>query len=93
MKHVRFYEEFSNTRKTKSEGNVFAAFVGNGTHWSGDQLCYEGVGAVFFRPNSAVAGCASSVDRLRQYGKRISEQRARVIHPNLFTYLDMAEDQ
>ena len=90
MKDTRFYLEFDSTyRKRKGEhsGNVFAAFPALIT--SGGRL--EGIGAVFFHPNSAVCGCAASLDYLRTRCKRISERRAREVHPELFRRLDAAE--
>jgi hypothetical protein len=88
MHHVRFYHEFSDRRKTKSTGNVFAAFVGNGVHVSNGLLCYEGLGALFAQPNSPVAGTSASLDFIRETCKRVSEAKARQIHPALFERLD-----
>lgn len=85
MQGVRFYEEFTNTRKRVSEGNVFACFHENvipGT----DNV--EGLGAVYFEPNSPVAGTSVSRAYLRARCKRIPESKARAIHPALFSRLD-----
>lgn len=93
MKDVRFYLEYPSSadkRKGNHSGTVFAAFSGNGTHFSSGQWCQEGVGGVFDRPDSPVAGTSVSLQYLRKQCKRISEKQAREIHPNLFAYLDAA---
>jgi len=86
MKHVRFYLEHdtpAKRRKGEHNGNVFAAFVGNGRNRGGG---WDGMGAVHYYPNSPVAGTACDAGYLRQC-KRISEAKARAIHPRLFAAL------
>lgn len=101
MKNVRFYLEYPNpTEKNKSTrkkpgnhtGNVFAVYTdikpqreNLGDRWGWVQ---EGVGAVFFRPNSPVALTSASLDFLATHCLRISEEQAREIHPELFKRLD-----
>lgn len=46
---------------------------------------YDGYGAVFYRANSPVASTGVSSDYLKDC-QRISEQRARDVHPALFDY-------
>ncbi len=94
MKDVRFYLEFdSATKKRRGQhsGNVFALFVGyepQMDQYALGKWVQAGVGAVMFHPNSPVCGCSTSLERLRVECKRISEARAREIHPELFSYLD-----
>ena len=91
MKHVRFYLEYdtpSDKRHNRPNGNVFAAFVGNGSFCSGNNICYEGLGAIFFQPNSPVASTAASLDVIRTRFKRVAEAQARLVHPALFERLD-----
>jgi hypothetical protein len=45
-------------------------------------------GAVYGHPDSACAGTSASRDYLRTKCKRVSESKAREVHPNLFRYLD-----
>lgn len=87
MKGIRFYEDLLDSRK-KSSGNVIAVLVCNGIFFSGKIACYEAIGAIFHYSNSPVAGTSVSLDYLRAKCKRISEQKARKIHPNLFKRLD-----
>jgi hypothetical protein len=47
---------------------------------------------VLFHPNSPVAGTSIDVSILRERCKRISEAKARQIHPLLFERLDAMED-
>jgi len=86
MKGVRFYEEFSNKRRGKSEGKVLAVDI----EWFYGESGYlhEAIGALFFHPNSAVGGTSVSPEYLRDSCKRISEAKARQIHPNLFEWLN-----
>ena len=87
MTGVRFYLEHDtlrDKRKGNHNGNVFAAFVCNGVTRGGG---YEGMGAVNFDANSPVSSTSCDGGYLRMC-KRISEARAREIHPNLFVALD-----
>lgn len=83
MKGLRFYEEFINKRRKESAGTVIAVgesnVLGDGT--------FEAVGAVFDRPNSPVASTSVHHSYLFKNCRRISEQKAREIHPALFDYL------
>lgn len=85
MKHVRFYEEFKGKRKGVSEGNCFALFLNHPIYKP------EGIGALHYSPNSVVCSTSASWDYLRAKCKRVSEARARQIHPNLFAVLDIPE--
>lgn len=92
MKHIRFYEEFADEgTREQSQGNVAAIFVGNGTYTCGEQTCYEGLGAVYFHPNSPVATSGYALSYLQENCRRVSEARAREIHPALFHRLDNNE--
>jgi hypothetical protein len=92
MKDFRFYEVYKNKRKGITEGNVIAVIPEN--KWIDQdrtgkaQLMYDSIGAVYFRPNSPVCGSGVSQDYLWAMCKRISESKAREIHPALFQYLD-----
>ena len=94
MKGIRFYEEMSGPRgePRRSLGNCFAAFWCNGTRPDPNDpasTIVDGVGGVYEHPNSPVAGTGASVERfLRARCRRVSEARARAIHPNLFADLD-----
>ena len=85
---IRFYAEFQDKSKRQPGGNAVAVLTLNGAYWSSGQLCYEALAALFDRPNSPVAGTGVALDYLRQKCKRISEARARIIHPALFERLD-----
>ena len=88
MNGIRFYLEFTDKSKRQSGGTVVAALVLNGSYWSSGRLCYEAIAALFEQPNSPVAGTGVAVDYLRRKCKRISEAKARRIHPALFERLD-----
>lgn len=91
MKDIQFHLEYDSSgdkRKNNHNGNVVAIIVGNGTFKSGDQWCYEAIGAVYFVPDSPVASTAISLEVMRERTKRINEKRAREIHPELFRYLE-----
>jgi len=87
MKDTRFYEEFTNTSKMVSRQTV-VAIAPSTIHISQGDVLYEATGSIFNRPNSPV--CGTSVDQkyLTMLCKRVSEKKARKIHPNMFKYLD-----
>ena len=95
MKGYRFYEEvWQKDRKAEeSQGTVIAVLLQeNGRGWSplwtakGD-VC-ECVSGIYDEPNSPVCSGSVSVDYMRAFCRRISEKRAREIHPKLFEYLE-----
>ncbi len=91
MQGIRFYLDHESPqakRTNRHQGNVTAVIVENGVYYSGNVACYDGIGAVFFRPNSPVASTNVSLDWMHSCGKRISEEQAREIHPELFVCLD-----
>ena len=103
MKGFRFYEELENkNRKSeKSQGNVVAAFLQeSGRGWNfiyvpgmvrtekGYTARVECVSSLFGEPNSPVCGGQTTTEYLWDHCRRISEQRAREVHPKLFEYLD-----
>lgn len=90
MKDVRFYKEYdskSDKRRDNGNGNVLAVFPENSFISQGEYLV-EGIGAVYYQPDSPVCSTSVSWKYLREQTKRISEAKAREIHPELFKYLD-----
>jgi hypothetical protein len=91
VKGIRFYEEYHDSKKTESAGNVVAVEtaykrVANvGTHV---ETVYDAYAAVFARPNSPVATTGAAQSYLRECCKQVSESRAREVHPRLFEFLD-----
>ena len=90
MNGIRFYQEFTNKSKRQSAGTVVAALVCNGRFWSTGKVCYEAISGLFDHPNSVVCGGAVSLDYLHAKCKRVSEGRARDLHPALFERLDQS---
>ena len=88
MKGIRFYLEFTDRSKQRSEGNIIAALAINGAYWSDGRICYEAIAAVFHFPDSPVAGTGVALDYLRVRCKRVSEMEARLVHPTLFRRLE-----
>ncbi len=92
MNGYRFYEEYNDKRKGISQGNVVAIIpetrrIEQYPDGSLDVI-YDVIGAVYFHPNSDVCGTGASQGYLTESCKRISESKARQIHPALFQYLD-----
>jgi hypothetical protein len=85
---IRFYLEFTDKSKVESGGNVVAVLALNGAYWSSGKLCYEAIAALFEQSDSPVAGTGVALEYLRQRCRRVSEARARAIHPALFKRLD-----
>jgi len=90
MKGITFYLEYDTTndkRKNKHNGNCLAVFKDN--KWLSDNgWRVEAVSSVYYHPNSDVASTSVSYEYLAKRCKRISETKAREIHPRLFTYLE-----
>ena len=93
MKGFRFYEELENKgrKSERSKGTVVAVLYGE--FWVGDcgdhhDIIFEGVRGVYDAPNSPVCSCGPAFGYLRLMCRRISEARAREIHPALFAYLE-----
>lgn len=87
MKGYRFYSDFRNTvdkRKNVHRGSVIALLLGtNGRPlWSGSIA--DCIAGVYDWPDSGVATTGVSGDYLRTRCKRITEAKAREIHPALF---------
>lgn len=89
MKGIRFYEEFANKRAGVSAGTVVA--VTSDPFASQGDVLRECISALFAEPNSPVCGSVVSLKYLRLRCKRVSEARAREVHPALFDRLDQAE--
>ncbi len=88
MTGMRFYAEFKDKSKRQSGGNVVAVLALNGIYWSSGKLCHEAIAALFDQPDSPVAGTGVARDYLQQRCQRVSEAKARAIHPALFQRLD-----
>ena len=91
MKGYRFYEEFENKHKGISAGTVVAVELETRRYYRDLCIPHHDIGAVaavFDHPNSGCTFTAVSFDYLRTKCKRISEARAREIHPHLFDYLE-----
>jgi hypothetical protein len=91
MRGYRFFEEYRDPSRSESLGNVIAiqmsetpSFVQPGG------ICLPAVCAPegSHIPNSPVRPTYFTAEFLGTYCKRISESRARTIHPKLFEYLD-----
>lgn len=93
MKYVRFYLDHdspADKRRGRHNGNVIA-LLDPERNWWRDQYSgrlYEALGATFAWPNSPVATTGVAASYLRTQAKRISEAKAREIHPALFERLD-----
>jgi len=90
MKGVRFYEQFQNKRKGVSAGQCVALMLddhGRPVH-NDDGRTLSAVAGVFEHADSPPASTSVSFEFLRTKCKRVTEARARKIHPRLFTMLD-----
>lgn len=98
MQGIRFYLEYNNkTEKNKSTrknpgnhtGNVIAVMYENGYFISNQEAHQDAIGALNFTSDSPVCSTTVGDSYLTSVCKRISENQARSIHPNLFHYLDL----
>ena len=93
MKGWRFYEEYKTKKRKIPTGNVVAVDTATGMHavspfGPNARYRYECVLALFVEHNSPVCSGAASVEHIERHCKRISEAKAREIHPKLFEYLE-----
>lgn len=89
MNGVRFYADYSNKKAKRKGGdapNALAIFVDASQVEDGERT-YDAVAAMFEHKNSGVGSTGVSRGYLRESCKRISEDEARRIHPNLFVLL------
>ena len=87
MRGIRFYQEFANKSKTRPTGNVTAIFL-DSRLVGRNQVTYSAVSGVYEHSDSAVASTIVSEDYLREKCKKVSEEKARRIHPALFEYME-----
>ena len=90
MKGVRFYEEYEDKRRGVSAGACLAvvpeqAYFDAASGWVFD--CVGPVMADHLPNTSGLCGCGVAHEYLRETCKRVSEKRARQIHPALFEML------
>lgn len=93
MKGYKFYLEHDSAKDKRvgnHSGNCFAVLLGKDGRplRQSDPAMVEGIGAVYKHPDSGVAGCSAARAYLREKCKRVSESKAREVHPNLFRYLE-----
>lgn len=94
MKNIRFYQEFSDEKTRKiPTGNVIAVITDNRGYpkyfnYGDGNVTAECISAIYFEPNSECIGDDVSKEYLKENTKRISEVKAREIHPKLFKFLD-----
>jgi hypothetical protein len=89
MKGIRFYEEirYKGHKKEESRGTVAAVIYENVQVRNGVVL-YDAISGLYDEPNAPVCSSGVSMNYLQDETKRVSEERAREIHPKLFERLD-----
>lgn len=89
MRGFRFFEEYDQLSEV-SAGNVIALRLGSHGFTEPGAICYEAVCAEEDArlPNSPVRPTFVNVEYLGRHCRRITEARARDIHPRLFEFLD-----
>lgn len=88
MKGYRFYEELENKNRKgeRSKGIVVAIYHENESFALFG--AYSAAAALYDEPNAPVCGTIVGGQYLADCCRRVSEARAREIHPQLFEYLD-----
>ena len=94
MKGYRFYLEFDSTadkRKGVARGKCMAVLLGKDGKplRQSDPKMVECIAGVYDQHDSVCGGTSASRDYLRKNCKRVSENKAREIHPSLLKYLEM----
>lgn len=97
MKGYKFFLEFPDNKTKRKSGRGNIGHSGNCialatdpefTYVRNGGIMQEGLSAIFYTRNSPVNWGSVSWDYLRENCKRISEAKAREIHPELFNRLD-----
>jgi hypothetical protein len=86
----QFFEEFNDGRLESSSGNVIAIDMAGESFVQEGGVCYPALCAFpdSAPPNSPVLKRFFNAEYLGVRCRRITEARARMIHPKLFEYLD-----
>ncbi|HEX5438713.1 MAG TPA: hypothetical protein VFW98_16295 [Gemmatimonadaceae bacterium] len=90
MRGFRFFEEYTNATKAQSAGNVIAVQTSDDPFVKEGEICVHALCAYpdDCAPNSPVLARLCSAEYLGRHCERITEARARAVHPKLFEYLD-----
>ena len=90
MQPYRFFEEYADRDLQQSAGNVVAIRLEDGLVIKDGRVLVRAVcaGEHGTRPNSPVTATFFEGEYLGTHCRRITEARARTIHPKLFEYLD-----
>lgn len=89
MKGFRFYQEFETEKRKVSKGTIVAMMFD--FYWLDPrswEIIHECGSALYDKPNSICCGSQVSRAYLASKCRRVSEARAREIHPKLFEYLE-----
>jgi hypothetical protein len=86
---IHFYEQFKDEQKRESAGKAIAVFVQQWKYGSEAQgRLFDAVVGHLNRSNPPVVHSTVSERYLKKKCRRVSEYRAKEIHPNLFRLLD-----
>jgi hypothetical protein len=90
MRGFRFFEEYTNGTREQSAGNVIAIHLTGDSFVKEGEICFTALCAYpdDCQPNSPVLARLCSAEYLGRQCRRVSEARARLVHPKLFEYLD-----
>jgi hypothetical protein len=90
MRGFRFFEEYAEGGRHESIGNVIALPITQASFIQPGGICFQAICAPpdARAANSPVRPAYVNVEYLGKRCRRISEARARSIHPRLFEYLD-----
>ena len=90
MRGFRFFEEYAHGGGDESTGNVIAIPTAEASFVQPGGICFQVICAPpeARAPNSPVRPAYVNVEYLGKHCRRITELRARAIHPRLFEYLD-----
>lgn len=90
MRGYRFFEEYRDEQRRDSVGSVIAIDVGNGPFVQEGGVCYRAVCANQDDPvrKGPVHMVLFNAEYLGSHCRRISEHKARELHPEIFTFLE-----
>ncbi len=90
MRGLRFFEEYTDAARARSAGTVVAIDMTGRSFVQEGGVCYDALSAAADgpSPNGPVLQRWCNAEYLGSRCRRVSEARARAIHPRLFEYLD-----
>ncbi len=90
MNGYRFYLEHAtpSAKRRRHHAGTVVAIIPTQSRFQDGQIVFDAVGSVYDVPDSPVTSTGAAQAFLSRNCRRISESKARTIHPTLFNFID-----